>query len=467
MNVSRSSLKPPQTIIKSEEHASRRQKVMREFGPRDLIFFPGNKEVQRNPDVPYPFRQESNFRYLFGINLPGMSAILVPGEGKFILFAPKQGVDDRVWGGNMPSHDELKKWYGAHEVHEPSALPEVAKRFNNQVIHTLHIESSFSVPEARKEVDGKLADVLINMRLVKSPDEISAIHEAIRITAIGFDAAIKATAAGKREGEVQAVLEYNYRYNGASFAFSPIVTMDGNVLHNPEYRRQFMNDVLVNGRMLLIDSGAEVEGYSGDITRTIPVSGKFTKKQGEIYDVVLRAKKTATDALKPGVSFKDVHLISERVIAEGLKAIGILKGNTDEILASGAHRLFIAHGLGHAMGLDDHDIGEYKDKVAGYSSTFPRESDFGIKSLRFARVLAPGNVVTVEPGIYFIDAVLNSEQNRAKFREFVNFDKAVTYMVSVSGIRIEDDVLITSGGHRVLWPYIPQERHEIEALMRR
>ncbi|MCX6770305.1 MAG: Xaa-Pro aminopeptidase [Candidatus Micrarchaeota archaeon] len=417
------------TIITQKEHAARREKLMAFFGAKDLLFFPGNKEIIRNTDISYDFRQESNFRYLTGINLPDVSALLVPREGKYILFAPNQTIDDKVWDGNMPNHADLKRIYGADEVYDPCQVKEIARKHGANAIHTLHGKSPFYLPGVKRIVDEELAGAMIEMRLVKSESEIKVIEAAINVTASGYAAVIAAIKPGMREHEIQAKLEYQFRVNGAEFSFPSIVTMDGNVLHNFELRRQFNSSVLEKGRMLLIDSGADIEGYSGDITRTYPINGKFSKQQAEIYE---------------------------------------LKGKMGDILAKGAHRLFVAHGLGHAMGLDDHDIGEYKDRVAGYSAEFPRETDFAIKYLRFARELQPGHVVTTEPGIYFIDAVLNNPEIRKNYKEFVNFDKAMKYMVTVSGIRLEDDVLIEKNGSaRVLGQPIPEQRSEIESLMNR
>jgi len=455
------------TIITQKEHAGRRMKLMKQFGPYDLLFFPGNREILRNPDVPYEFRQESNMRYLTGINLPDVSAMLVPRDNKYILFASNQTLDDKVWDGNMPTHKDLKRIYRADEVYEPSQMREVASKLGASTIHTLHSESPFNVPMAKKEVDGELATAMIEMRLIKSDAEIQAIEKAINITGKGYDAALRVIRPGMREHEVQAALEYQFRVNGAEFSFPSIVTMDGNVLHNFELRRQFNNSILQDGRMLLIDSGADVEGYSGDITRTFPINGKFSKMQADIYEIVLKAKREVQKAMCAGVRFKIMHELSEKTIAEGLQALGILKSSNSYQLIKGA-RLFIAHGLGHAMGLDDHDIGEYKDRVAGYTMVFPRETDFAIKYLRFARTLMPGHVVTTEPGIYFIDAVLNNPQIRKDYKGIVDFNKALKYMVTVSGIRLEDDVLIQKDGSpRVLGPPIPQVINQIELIMRK
>jgi Xaa-Pro aminopeptidase len=453
-------------MITQQEHAERREKLMGSFkGTETVLFLQGGNEIMRNPDVPYEFRQNSHFRYLTGIDLPGMSMMLVPDEERFILFAPIHSLDDEVWDGKQPSHGALKLMYGADEIYSTEQIDTTLSKYSPKNIQLIHSMSP-SFAGATQHVDSEFANVLTDMRLVKTAAEIKEIEEALRITNRSYSAAMRATSPGKKEVEIQAAIEYMYRVNGATYSFPPVVTMMGKILH---FFRSGANldATLDDGGLLLIDSGAEVNGYSADITRTFPVNGKFSPEQLAVYNIVLEAKKQATEAMKPGVNYRDIHLLAEKIITEGLRDMGILKGNAADIRENGAHRLFFVHGLGHAMGLDDHDCGDFKYFAAGYSEQNPKSELFGLNMLRFARELVPGHVVTVEPGIYFIDALLGNAELRAKHGEFVNFDAAEKLIKPVSGVRIEDDILVTETGHRVLGrgPMIPQEPEELEAII--
>ena len=451
-------------MISQQEYASRRARLMESVN-HGVIFLKGNDEVLRNPDVPYEFRQESHFRYLTGIDMPGVSMMLVPSERRYILFAPIQTNNDKVWNGEGLSHDDLKRLFLADEIHESGKELDVATRYNPESIHTLHAPSWFAtfLPNVTQYVDekgGQLSRQLVDMRLVKSPAEIALIEKALDITRDSYYKAITKTRPGINESVIQAEIEYIYRANGATYAFPPIVTQNGNVLH------LFRNgNTLESGKMLLIDSGAEVDGYDADITRTFPVNGKFGPDQRDIYNIVLEAKKEATSALRPNVNYRVIHMLAERIIAEGLKDFGILKGNVSNILENGAHRLFFVHGLGHPLGSDDHDCGDFKDLTGGYNEYNPRSDKFGLNSLRYAKILQPGNVMTIEPGVYFIPVLLNDPKIRQEYREFVDFDLALKLVRNVTGIRIEDDILITETSHRQLGPRIPEEIKDLEQII--
>jgi len=219
------------------------------------------------------------------------------------------------------------------------------------------------------------------------------------------------------------------------------------------------------GRLLVVDSGAESNRhYASDITRTLPVSGKFTTRQREIYEIVLAAQESAIAALKPGLPFRDVHLKVARLMSAGLKEVGLMKGDTEEAVAAGAHALFFPHGLGHPLGLDVHDMENLGESFIGYDEKTKRSDQFGLAYLRFARELRPGYVMTVEPGIYFIPALVAKWKKEKKHTSFINYLKVQTYL-NFGGIRIEDNVLITSGGRRVLGQPIPKRVKDVERLM--
>jgi Xaa-Pro aminopeptidase len=246
---------------------------------------------------------------------------------------------------------------------------------------------------------------------------------------------------------------------GSGLSFPVIFSCHGETLHNHHY-----DNKLKDGDLIVNDSGAEsLLHYASDITRTFPVSGKFTQRQKDIYEIVLVANLTGIAEMKPGVTYKSVHLKVAEVITEGLKALGFLKGRTKSIVEAGAHALFFPHGLGHLLGLDVHDMENYGENNLGYDDKLKRSTQFGLKSLRFARALKPGIVLTVEPGIYFIPQLIDKWQKEKKFTEFINYNKANEYK-DFGGIRIEDDVVITQSGSRVLGKPIPKAVEDVESV---
>jgi Xaa-Pro aminopeptidase len=245
--------------------------------------------------------------------------------------------------------------------------------------------------------------------------------------------------------------------NQARLAYQAICTIQGQTLHNNDYHR-----ILKEGDMLLCDIGAEnIMGYAGDITRSYPVSPTFSSIQADIYDLVLKAEMTCIEKAKAGVRYLDVHLSAARIIADGLKQIGLMKGDIDEAVAAGAHALFFPHGLGHMIGLDVHDLENLGENNVGYDDTVQRSQQFGTAYLRMARALEPGFVITVEPGIYFIPELIDMWQQEGKHKDFICYDKLDPYR-NFTGIRIEDNVLVTTDGPVVLGPPIPKMRSDIE-----
>lgn len=421
----------------------RRELLMEQFEDTDdVIFLRGSTTVQRNADIEYRFRQNSNLRYLTGIDLPDIAMLLVPKEKKFILFAREYSADDQIWIGKQPSLEELKEQFGADEVYPLGEVREVVDSYRLTVIHSLKNHSS-PFCYRRKE----FATALVEMRLIKTPVELTEMNNALEVTAKAFDAVMRSTKPGINEQELEAVVEFMWRSHCADYAFHSIVTQDGATLHSENN-----TNTLEDGRLLLIDIGCELNGYCSDITRTFPVNGKFSPEQAAIYDIVLQAKKECIDMLKPGISMGDVQKHSDKVIAQGLLDYGILKGDLDTILEKQLHRLFFLHGIGHWLGMDCHDcadIGSYLKPRARF----------------YARELEPGNVVTIEPGIYFNESILTDPERIEKYSEFVDFERARELITKVSGIRIEDDVLVTSIGSHVLGPGIPEERDELEEIV--
>ena len=264
---------------------------------------------------------------------------------------------------------------------------------------------------------------------------------------------------GRTEAEVAAALQAAALAHDRQMAFGPIVSVRGEVLHNPHY-----TNTLNDGDLLVIDAGAEsLRWYASDITRAFPVSGRFSSEQRDIYEVVLAAQEAAIAAAAPGQTNRDLHLLAARTIASGLRDLGLMRGDVDAAVEAGAHALFFPHGLGHMLGQDVHDMEDLGDAV-GYSSGTQRASQFGLNFLRLARTLEPGFVITVEPGVYFIPALVERWRLENRHTEFIDYDR-VMRLLGLGGVRIEDDLLITSDGARVLGPPIPKAVDEVEALL--
>ena len=316
------------------------------------------------------------------------------------------------------------------------------------------------VATAKSGASQTLAHAVADLRNNKSADEVAEIDEALSVTARMFEAAMKATRAGVREADIAGAAQGVALAADRQQAYHPIITVRGEVLHNHDH-----SNVLENGQLLLDDSGAESTGfYASDITRTWPVNGKFSDEQRAVYDVCLRSQLAAIDMARPGVSYRDVHLHASKVITEGLTDLGLMKGNADDAVAAGAHALFFPHGLGHMLGLDVHDMEDLGEDIVGYLPDQKRSDQFGLGYLRLARPLEAGFVFTVEPGIYFIPALIDRWSGEGRHVDFIDYD-AVNRLRGLGGVRIEDDVLCTDEGARVLGPGIPKTIDEVEAVL--
>jgi Xaa-Pro aminopeptidase len=275
-----------------------------------------------------------------------------------------------------------------------------------------------------------------------------------------YDVAMRMARPGVAERDIAGALTGVVARAGGLHSFPTILTTHGETLHQHAH-----DGVLEAGRMLLIDSGAEsLEHYASDITRSFPVNGRFDTRQRELYSILHDAQVAACEACAPGVSFRDIHLKTARHIAKGLTALGIMRGNPEDAVAAGAHAVFFPHGLGHMMGLDVHDMEGFGEDLVGYGEGVERSAQFGLSALRFARTLQPGHVVTVEPGLYFIPALLDKWKTERRHEAFIDYARVESY-VDFGGMRLEDDVLITGDGARILGPGIPKSIEDIEAAM--
>ena len=452
---------------------SARRKALRKAVPDGAILILGNEEAPKNyVDNPYPFRQDSHFLYYVGVSQAGMALLIEP-DGREVLFGTPEHPDDVIWFG---PHQTLEDHAESAGVDATSPMEELVGMLAKHLddgggVHYLppyRASRRFALgallgADPREVDDGgsqELVAAVAGQRSVKEEAEISEMEDALAITAKMYNATMRSAAPGRTEAEIAAIHQAAAGASDRNQAFNPIVTVCGDVLHNTSYE-----NTLEEGDLLLVDSGAESPGfYASDITRTMPVTGKFTDQQRDIYEVVLAANMEAIDAAGPGVTNRELHLLAAKTITEGLKDLGIMKGNVDRAVAAGAHALFFPHGIGHMIGLDVHDMEDLGD-VVGYEPGEARSSQFGLNALRLAKKLEPGYVITIEPGVYFIAALVERWEGEGRHKGYIRYDRLAQYC-GFGGVRIEDDVLITEGGHRVLGQPIPKSVDEIEEAMR-
>jgi Xaa-Pro aminopeptidase len=450
-----------------------RRKRLREQVGSGIILFMGNEESAMNyADNPYPFRQDSSFLYFFGLDFPGLAAVIDIDEGKEIVFGNDLTVEDIIWMGPQPSLRERCEKAGISETakidHLQNALKKAAEQ--GRKIHffppyrpenVLKIQQMLGI--APSEIKNCSSEILIKeivaQRSIKTEDEIAEIEVALEISYEMQTLAMKMSKPGMYEREIVGAMEGLVLSRGSRISFPTIFSVHGETLHNHYYGNQMKEgDIAVN------DSGAESTlHYASDITRTIPVSGKFTNRQKEIYSIVLNAQEKAIEAIRPGFEFRNVHLLAYKSLASGLKELGLMKGDIGEAVAAGAVTLFFQCGLGHMIGLDTHDMEDLGEDYVGYTDTIKRKPAFGWKSLRLGKKLEAGFVITVEPGIYFIPELINRWKAENKCSDFINYDIVEKYK-DFGGIRIEDDVLVTENGNRVLGKKIPKTIDEVEAI---
>jgi Xaa-Pro aminopeptidase len=446
-------------------YAARRKKLM-QWMNGGTLFFPGAIEQPFNYKAnTFPFRQDSTFLYYFGIPQPGLGGIIDADEGSSTLYGHDPDLEDVVWMGTQPSTAELAQKIGAEKYADVSTIADALAGKTVHYLPPYHADRILylsrllgkNVDEIQQGHSTSLVRAVIDQRAYKAPEEIAQMEEALMITAAMHTQLRKSVAPGKYEAHLRGIAEgVAFAYQGR-LSYGAICTVQGQTLHNNAYHRQ-----LKEGNMLLCDIGAENEmGYAGDITRTYPVNPAFSSQQAEIYDLVLKAEVDSIKAVKPGIKYMDVHLGAARIITEGLKQIGLMKGDVNEAVAAGAHALFFPHGLGHMIGLDVHDMENLGENNVGYDDSVKRSEQFGTAYLRLARKLEPGFVLTVEPGIYFIPELIDQWSSEGRHKDFIQYDKVEAYR-NFTGIRIEDNVLVTSNGYKILGPPIPKKRKEVE-----
>jgi Xaa-Pro aminopeptidase len=476
-------------MFSADVYIKRRKRLRADVGA-GVILFLGNEESPMNfAENQYPFRQDSSFLYFFGLDCPGLAAVIDVDQGTEFMFGDDLTVDDIVWTGPQPTLKEKCLKTGISETAGLDKLPDVLKKAVEQgrKIHflpqyrlenVLKMQQLLGIPplaiagpcrgrpalESRARCPRHVSELLIRaaiaQRSIKSEQEIEQIEAALEISYEMQTLAMKMTKPGVYERQVASAMEALVLSRGSALSFPTIFSIHGETLHNHRYDNQMRA-----GDMAVNDSGAESPlHYASDITRTIPVSGKFSQKQNEIYAVVLNAQEKAIEAVKPGVEFRDIHLLACKALASGLKELGLMKGDIEQAVHAGAHTLFFQCGLGHMLGLDVHDMEGLGEEYVGYTDTIKRNPEFGIKSLRLAKALEPGFVITIEPGIYFIPELIDRWKASQKNSQFINYELVEAYR-DFGGIRIEDDVLVTDTSHRVLGKKIPKTISDVEEIL--
>lgn len=456
-------------MFSTDTYKNRRAALKRNVGSGLMLFF-GNEECGMSyEDNTYHFKQDSSFLYFFGLDYAGLAAIIDVDEDREIIFGNELTIDDIVWMGTQPTLHEKAHRVGISEVRPTSELKSYldAAASKGQEIHylpvyraehRLKLQNLLGIHPGAEQPSVPFIKGIVNLRNYKTAEEIIELEKACDVTADMHIEAIRTARVGMHEYEVAAALEAVAQANGCRISFPTITTVNGQTLHN-HYHGNLINE----GDMVLIDAGAETEmGYCGDMSSTVCAGKTFTTRQKEVYDIQVASHLAAVNALKPGIPFKDVYELSCRVICEGMKSLGLMKGDPAEAVAAGAHAMFFPCGLGHMMGMDVHDMENLGEVWVGYDGQ-PKSTQFGRKSLRLARPLEPGFVLTIEPGIYFIPELIDLWKSENRFTDFICYDKLEPYR-DFTGLRNEEDYLITETGARRLGKRIPLTTEEVEAL---
>jgi len=454
----------------AETYIERRKRLQADV-KSGLILLLGNDESPMNyPDNPYPFRQDSSFGYFFGLDCPGLAGVIDIDEQRESVFGNDVTVDEIIWMGPQPA---LKEKCGEIGVKSSAPFDKLGAILKNALEkgRTIHIlpqyrgETILKVAGLLETPPAKIADfvsepltkAVVAQRSIKSDEEIREIEVALDIAYEMQTTAMKLAKPGVYEREIAGAMEGIVLGRGGRLSFPTIFSVHGETLHN-----HYHGNLMKAGDIAVNDSGGETAlGYASDITRTIPISGKFSQRQKEIYSIVFDAQKQAIEAVAPGVEFRNVHRLAGKILVSGLKDLGLVKGDIDEAVDAGVHTLFFQCGLGHMMGLDVHDMEGLGEDYVGYTETIKRNPEFGWRSLRLGKALEPGYVITVEPGIYFIPELIERWKAENKCAAFIDYNAVEKYK-DFGGVRIEDDILVTESGYRELGKPIPRTIEEVQ-----
>lgn len=456
-------------MFSKETYVQRRAELKRRVGS-GLLLFLGNDDCGMNyADNTYKYRQDSTFLYYFGLPFAGLAAVIDADNDREIIFGDELTIDDIVWMGTQPTLHEKAHSVGVDQVLPSKQLRDVLDKAlaarqpvrylpTYRPEHRIKLWRLLDVKPGDEKPSVEFIRGVVDMRNHKTPEEIAEIEKACDVTADMHIAATEAIQPGMHEYEIAALIEYIAGKNNCPLSFPTICTVHGETLHN-----HYHGNVIKPGDMVLIDAGAErPSGYAGDMSSTICAGKTFTPRQKSIYDIQVASHLAAVEMLRPGVPFLNVYERAAEVICAGMKDLGILKGDPRDAVAAGAHAMFFQCGLGHMMGLDVHDMENLGEVYVGYDGK-PKSTQFGRKSLRLARPLEEGFVLTIEPGVYFIPELIDLWQGQGLFTDFINYDELNKWR-DFGGIRNEEDYLITADGARRLGKKIPLTTEEVEAL---
>lgn len=461
-------------MFSKEVYVNRRNALKAKMNSGVLLFLGTSEAAVNYPGNTYRYRQDSNFNYFFGLTDPDLAAIIDLESGEEIIFGNDVDIDDIIWMGPQPFIKDKAESVGVSKSFPFAELEKYVSdakakgrkvhflppyRNHNKILLNKMLGVGFD--QMKAQASEEFIKAVVSLRLIKEECEIAELDKACNIGYAMHYTAMKMARLGMVEQELVGVMEGIAISQGLMPSFPIILSQNGETLHNHSHHQ-----VLTDGRLIVIDAGAETNSnYCSDFTRTIPSSGKFTTRQKEIYDIVAAANNHVIEISRPGISYTDVHLSMARIMAQGLKDLNILKGDVDEIVENGAQALMMPHGLGHNMGMDVHDMEDLGENYVGYDDNYKRSTQFGLGSLRMGKMLEKGHVITDEPGIYFIPALIEKWKNEGTNAQFINFDVLEKYY-DFGGIRLEDDILITDEGCRLLGSKrLPITTEEVEREM--
>ncbi len=442
-------------------HNQHREKLFSLFDDNQngVVFIQGAETMYRyDTDYEFPFRQESNFWYLTGVNEAECSLVLDLKKEEYHLFVPERDAQYAVWHGYVKTKEQYLEEYQPDHLHYRNDILKVLNELKPETVYCIDDEQAEFVEDLNRGFNVEteaLVDALTYCRVLKTDWELDQLREACRVNDLAYLEVMKSIKPGMYEYEMKAIFNKVQIENGLmQDAYNGIFAsgVNASILHYV-----VNNSMIKDGDLFLMDSGFECNGYASDYTRTFPANGKYTDVQKGIYNSVLAGMDKVLDSIKPGVKMEDLHLLAARTMMEGLKDMGIVKGSVDDMMEENIFALFFPHGLGHFLGLDTHDVG-------GYPKGVDRIERPGIKFLRARRELLPGMVVTIEPGIYFVPAVLKPAIADPEKNRFLNTEK-VESLLGFGGVRIEDDIIVTDDGIENM-TNVPKKAEEVEILMK-
>lgn len=433
----------------AKTYQDRRQILAENMGSGKILLIANAESSINFADNWHPYRQDSTLLYYGALSMPDIAIVIDADSGVTTLYADDLSIDMVVWMGPQPLMRDLAAQVGISVVKSYASL---SKDLVGEKVHYLPPYRASQEKTLRQLLGVKtlahstaLITAIISQRAIKTDEEIAELQKAVKLSKGMQAEVIKNIKPGMHEYELVAVASRYAHEHNARWSFPPIITKNGQTLHN-----HYHGHKIEKGDLVLVDGGIEIaSGYCGDITRTTPATGTLTAEQKEIYDLVHLMYKESVPLSKAGNRNIDVHFHAASILVDGMKALGLMKGNTEDAVSAGAHALFFPHGLGHMMGLDVHDMENFGEQYVGYDKTLQKSTQFGLKSLRLGKTLETGNVITIEPGIYFIPELTDKWESEGLHSDFINYTE-VAKKRNFGGIRIEDDFLVTDTGGQML-----------------